>query len=352
MKLLVINCGSTSMKLGIFEDETQIAGSSLPLHRARTLEEGLDERRRIVEDFLLRSGAAMEQFDCIVARGGCFYPVEGGAYELDEGLAGDLKATLKNNVGNFSGILAYQLARQAGIPAYIYDAVCVDELMPVARCSGVKGVPRYSRTHTLNTRAVAREAAAERGRDYRQMNIVTAHLGGGCSVNIFAKGRIVDLVTSEEGSFSAERCGGLPGDLVLEIARAQGLEELERLFHGTGGLVSYFGTPDAQEVLRRIDAGDREAALIFEAMAYQISKSICSMAAAVDGQVDLIVLTGGMMRARQLPEWISRRVGFLAPVAVKPGEHEMSALAAGALAVLRGKETAKRYQPHTLRACT
>lgn len=297
-----------------------------------------------VQTFLNDCGITPQELGCIACRGGAFYPVQGGAYVLDDALVEALKETYTLNPDNCSGILGYTLAQDLSIPAYIYDAVTVDELKPIARYSGVRGANRYSRTHTLNTRAMAIAAAEELGRDYRDMNIITAHLGGGVSVNVFEHGRISDLVTSEEGGFSAERCGGLAGDTVLELIRSRGLDATEALYHGQGGLVSYFGTNDALEVEEKIRNGDDEAALILEAMAYQVAKSIGSMAVAVAGKVDLIVLTGGMMHSRSLSGWITERVRFLAPVVVKAGEMEMSALASGALRAMMGNEEAKHFR--------
>lgn len=345
MQILAINCGATSTKIGVFEDMQQIMSESFQ-HEAKAdfdAETDLAERESVVGKFLGEHGYAEKDFDCIVARGGCFYPVQGGAYKLDENLVCALMETA-HHAANLSGVLAYRMAQKAGIPSYIYDAVCVDELTPVARISGIKSVERYSRTHTLNTRAMARAAAEERGLDYRDLNIITAHLGGGTSVNIFEKGRLSDLVTSEEGGFSTERCGGLQGDSIVEIVKNEGLDRLRKYFHGQGGLVSYFGTNSAKEIDERIDNGDEEAALVFEAMAYQVAKSIASLSAVVKGKVDLIVLTGGVIYSSRFAEWIKDRVEFIAPVAIMPGEKELVSLARGALEVLAGNEEAKTYK--------
>lgn len=347
MLILVINCGSTSTKLAVYRNNDEICRCNLPAEKMSEMQEKVKSLKAKIDEFLHENDVKMKEITAIVARGGCFYPIEGGAYAIDENLVHALYETSENNSGNLSGIIAYRIAKDAGIPAYIFDAVCVDEMIPIARLSGVKEVPRYSRTHTLNTRAMAREAAAERGLDYKNLNIITAHLGGGCSVNIFSKGRIVDLVTSEEGGFSAERCGGLQGDTVIELILKYGVEYVEKLFHGNGGLNSYFGHTDAKKIEEAIRNGDKEAEMVFEAMAYQIAKSICSLAATVEGKVDMIVLTGGMMHSKFLSEQIKKRVSFLANVVVKPGERELSALAAGAIEVLQGKTEVKKYIPHS-----
>lgn len=346
MLILVINCGSTSTKLAVYEDHTEKCRCTYSAERSEEMQQKIKQQTEAVDTFLKENHINTKDLTAVVARGGCFYPVEGGAYLLDADLAHDLYVTSETNAGNMSGILAYRISQNIGIPAYIYDAVCVDEMMPVAKLSGVRGVERYSRTHTLNTRAMAREAAIERGTDYRKLNIITAHLGGGCSVNIFVKGRIVDLVTSEEGGFSAERCGGMQGDTVIDLVHKYGIEYVENLFHGNGGLKSYFGHTDAVKITEQIENGDQDAKLVFDAMAYQVAKSICSMAAVVEGKVDFIILTGGLMHSSLLSEMISKRVSFLADVVVKPGERELSALAAGAVEVLRGEAEAKKYTAH------
>lgn len=351
MLILAINCGSTSTKIALFEDEQQIAVESQNLNSAQiaamnSFDAAVQVRGPSVETFLQKHGVRISDLDCVVARGGVPGPVESGAYIINDALLAALKQNGEDggavHHGNVSGVLAYRIASKAGIPAYIYDAVSVDELWPLARYSGIKDIPRYSRTHTLNTRAMAMEAAAERGRDYRELNIITAHLGGGNSVNIFCKGKLIDLVTSEEGGFSAERCGGLAGDTVLALVREKGIDTVSGYFHGNGGLVSYFGSNSALDAGRRADAGDKEAGNILDALAYQTSKCIASMAAVVKGDVDLIVLTGGILNSQRIADFIRSHVQFIAPVVVKPGEREMIALAKGALRVMRGEEMAKQ----------
>ena len=351
VKILVINCGSTSTKLAIFDGETMVYQDTerLPALLAKSMREdpetNLEHRKEGIRKFLENSGLDSSEISGVAARGGAFYPVRGGAYMLDDALEQALWETMDTNPDNCSGILGKWIAEELGVPAVIYDAVTVDELIPVARYSGAKGYDRYSRTHTLNTRAMAIEAASEEGLDYREMNIITAHLGGGVSVNIFRKGRIVDVVTSEEGGFSAERCGGLQGDTILEILREKGVDYLEALMHGSGGLISYFGTNDAKEIQDEISKTDPDAVMVLEAMGYQVAKAIGSMAAVVEGNVDLIVLTGGMLYSDLIAESIRKRVQFIAPVKVKPGEKEMFALAQGAIRVLENKEEARRFPP-------
>lgn len=350
MLILVINCGSTSTKIALFEEDRQLAVKSIHLsaeqiRSAGSFEDAVSARMACVDEFLAEQGIRAQELDCVAARGGVPCPLQSGAYRINDALLGALKsAGVQNgaiNHGNISGVLAYRIAEQAGIPAYIYDAVSVDELWPVARYSGIREYPRYSRTHTLNTRAMAMEAAADLGRDYREMNIITAHLGGGNSVNIFRHGVLVDLVTGEEGGFSAERCGGLPADLVFQLIGERGVDSASACFHGKGGLVSYCGTNSAQEVEQRALNGDEEAGQILDALAYQTAKCIASMAAVVSGKVDLIVLTGGMLHSKRIADYITSHVRFIAPVSIKPGEREMLALARGALRVLRGEEQAK-----------
>ncbi len=349
MLILAINCGSTSTKIALFEDRKERAVRSMALTREeleqiRTFDDDVVLRRRSVQDFLDEQNITAGDLACVVARGGVPGPVRSGAYVINRNLMDALKEYGEVNGGinhgNVSGVLANWLAEKAGIPAYIYDAVSVDELADLARYSGIDGHPRYSRTHTLNTRAMAIEAANDLGKDYREMNIITAHLGGGNSVNIYEHGILSDLVTSEEGGFSAERCGGLPGELILELVKSEGFDKVSGYFHGKGGLVSYCGTNSAKDIEENADAGDAGAAKVLEAMAYQTAKCIGSMAPVVKGKVDLIVLTGGMLYSQRIAKGISDRVAYLAPVVVKPGEREMDALVNGAYRVMTGQEKA------------
>ncbi len=350
---LIINPGSTSTKLAVFKNlqpvhEETLRHSSENLGRFRRISEQFPYRYELVRQALPGSGRKPEQFTAIVGRGGLLKPVQSGTYLVNEKMLRDLKAEKRgSHASNLGGLIAHALAVELGIPAYIVDPVCVDEMEPLARISGMPENPRESLFHALNQKAVARKAAEDMGQEYSQVNLIVAHLGGGISVGAHARGRVIDVnnAVAGEGPFSPERSGGVPVRKLVEMCFSSrfGREEILNKLVGRGGLVAYLQTNDAAEVEGRIAKGDKQAGLIYEAMAYQIAKEIGACSAVLQGRVDAIIITGGLARSRMLVNWIEERVGFLAPVKVYPGEDEMAALAAGGLRVLRGLEAAKIY---------
>jgi butyrate kinase len=263
------------------------------------------------------------------------------------------RETERMHASNLGALLAHDIADRIGAPAFIVDPVCVDELDDVARVSGLPEIERKSLSHALNVKFVARRAARDLGRCYSEVNLVVAHLGGGISVTAHRLGCMVDVNQALDGTgpFAPERSGGLPvGDVVRMCfgVRPYGSVHLsyEQMFSklaGRGGLVAHLGTNSAVEVERRIGAGDQHARLVYEAMAYQISKEIGSMATVLCGKVDAVVITGGVARSEMLIGWIREYVSWIAPFLVYPGEDEMLALALGTLRVLRGDEEARNY---------
>lgn len=350
MKALVINPGSTSTKVAVFEEtgplcEQSLVHSGEELARYDSINAQLGMRTEAVRRFLREAGIAPRALDVIVARGGILPPVRHGAYVVDDHLTDTLlHRPVQQHASNVAAGIAQAISREGGgVPAYIYDSIAVDEMIPEARLSGVKGSDRRSFSHALNTRAVARVVAAREGFDLFEENVIVAHLGGGFSMNIQAKGELIDVVSADEGPFSTERAGGLPIYNASEIARAEGADRLYAYEIGGGGLMSYLGTNDAIEVERRIEAGDEEARLVYDAMAYQIAKSIAGLATVVCGEVRAIILTGGLAHSARLTATIRQRVGFIAPVYVYPGEREMIALAEGGFRLLRGEEKARTF---------
>ena len=347
-RILVINTGSTSTKLAVFEEEQKctvtlehsaqsLAGFASPL-------EQLEMRTRMVTDFLNQNGFAIENFDAVAARGGSFAVFSAGAYFVDQSMI-DAIHTAKVTPGAawLACLIAHRLVEHTEIPAYIYDAVSVDEMDEIAHISGLPEIPRRAAAHTLNSKAVARMVAEQLGSRYEEMNFVVAHLGGGISTTAHCRGRIVDLVADDEGTFSPERAGNLPCSLLVDLCYcgAYTYPQMKKLMRGKGGLVGYLGTNDCTEVERRIAAGDTQAAMVYRAMAYQVSKDIAAMSAALSFEVDRVLLTGGIAYSKYLTDLICRRVAGIAPIEVVPGSFEMMALAAGILRVLRGEETAK-----------
>lgn len=350
---LIINPGSTSTKIAVFQDLRPFYVEQLQ-HRKEDLApfagviEQLFYRRRLVSDALARSGVEPERLDAIVGRGGLLKPIPGGVYLVNEEMLRDLRAEARgSHASNLGGLIAHSIAAELGLPAYIVDPVCIDEKEPVARISGMPENPRRSIFHALNQKAVARKAAESLNRAYTEVNLIVAHLGGGISVGAHKQGRVVDVndALAGEGPFTPERSGGVPVGALLEMCYSgrYSKEELKGKIVGQGGLAAYLGTIDALVVERRIEAGDREAELIYQALAYQVAKEIGACSTVLKGAVDAIVLTGGLAHSQMLVQWITDRVAFLAPVRVYPGEEELEALAAGGLRVLSGQERAREY---------
>jgi len=355
-KLLVINPGSTSTKIAIFEDEHLILEQVL-----RHSGQELAKYERVVDQFEFRKEAVMKaletagiqvaELSAVVGRGGVIRPIPGGTYRVNETMLADLRdISLGEHASDLGGLLAHDIAKESGIPAFIVDPVVVDELNEVARLSGSPLMQRKSIFHALNQKAIARRAAQDLGKEYEDANLVVAHLGGGISVGAHLRGRVVDVnnALDGEGPFSPERSGGLPALALAKLCLSGQYTEAEvrRLIVGRGGLMAYLGTNDAREVVRRIEQGDEQARLVYEAMSYQIAKEIGSAATVLRGIVDAIVLTGGLAYDQTyLVEWIRQRVQYIAPVLVYPGEDELLALAEGALRVLNGQEVAREYRP-------
>ncbi len=360
-RVLVINPGSTSTKVALFEDERPVVADSI-----RHLAEEIAPFPRIADQYpfrletvrrwLAEQAIALEAVDAVVGRGGLLRPIPSGTYVVDECMLADLRAPKeREHASNLGAILAHDLAGRVGVPAFIVDPVCVDEFAPVARISGLPEIERRSLSHALNLKATARRAARDLGRTYDQLSLVVVHLGGGISVTAHDRGRMVDVNQALDGTgpFSPERSGGLPVGDVVRICYAvppyAGLQltydQMFRKIAGQGGLVAHLGTNSAVEVERRIAEGDAHARLIYEAMAYQIAKEIGAMATVLAGEVDAIVITGGLAHSDMLVDWVEQRVAWIAPVMRYPGEDEMLALAQGALRVLQGKETARPYGP-------
>lgn len=352
MKILVINPGSTSTKVAIFEDENQVdlkvlRHSPEELSKFKTLWEQFDFRLKIILEFLNENGLRPTDFSAVVGIGGLLRPVKGGTYLVNEKMLEDARNNFQGeHPSNLGCALAYEIAKIGNVEAFTVDPVSVDEFEPLARYSGHPLIQRRSLSHALNIHATARLASEKIGKRYEEANFVVAHLGGGISVCPVKGGKIIDANdASSDGPFSPERTGGLPLQpfITLCFSGKYTEQEIRKLVMGKGGLVAYLGTNDASEIERRIKEGDAYAREVYEAMAYQIAKEIGAMATVLKGDVDAVVLTGGLANSKMLVDWITERVSFIAPVLVFPGEDEMRALAMGALRVLRGEEKAKEY---------
>ncbi|AQS59234.1 butyrate kinase [Desulforamulus ferrireducens] len=353
MLILAINPGSTSTKVAVYHNEDCLWKEVInhPDQDIRNFAKITDQypyRLATILSVLQQKGYQLEQFNAIVGRGGLLNPIPGGTYLVDEYLVNQsYNAPGGEHASNLGAILAYHLAKSVNIPSYIVDPVAVDEMAPVARLSGLPELPRRSRSHALNAKAVARKVARKLGKAYEDVNLIIAHLGGGISVTPHHRGRMIDVNDANcEGPFSPERSGTLPTADLIKLCYSGKYTEQEMLTKvlKEAGLYAYLGTKDVREIEKRMSEGDTEAKLALEAMCYQVAKEIGAMSTALFGIVDGIVLTGGLAHSSFITTEISRRVSFIAPVTVVPGEEEMEALALGALRVLRKVEEAKTYR--------
>jgi len=351
--IFVINPGSTSTKIALYKDRTETFHESLThsadeLAAFPTILSQFDMRQQAILAFMNKNNILLSSIDAFVGRGGLLRPISSGTFAVDEEMVRDLRsASYGEHASNLGGILAYALSTQVKKPAFIVDPVVVDELDELARLSGHPELPRRSIFHALNHKAMARRAAERLQKKYAEVNLIVVHLGGGISVASHQKGRVVDVnnALDGDGPFSPERSGSLPaGDLVrMCFSGKYDRAMILKMITGKGGMVAYLGTNDMRQVKNRIKSGDERADTVFRAMAYQISKEIAAHGAVLKGDVDAIVITGGIASDTQFVEWISERCAFLAPVMVIPGESEMEALAFGVLRVLLHQEEAKKY---------
>lgn len=353
MKVLALNPGSTSTKVALFEDgreiwnETQRYDTDV-LKEFGSIPDQMEFRLAEIEKSLAAHDTSPADLSAVVGRGGLLKPIESGTYEVNDAMLADLRTCRWGaHASNLGALLALRLAEAGGGRAFIVDPVVVDEMDPLARYSGLPEIGRRSIFHALNQKAVARRAAAELEKPYEECRMIVAHMGGGISVGAHDRGRVVDVnnALDGDGPFSPERAGSLPaGGLVrLAFSGKYDLPRMQKMLTGQGGLVAHLGTNDLREVQRRKSQGDERAALVFKALAYQISKEIGACAAVLEGEVDVIVLTGGLAHSEEFTPLIRDRISFIAPVIVYPGEDEMKALADGAYRILSGEEEPKVY---------
>ncbi|HNZ82329.1 MAG TPA: butyrate kinase [Sedimentibacter sp.] len=350
-KIFVVNTGSTSTKIALYEDDKEVFVKSLShpdelISKYDDVQDQLHMRLEFVRSYLEEKKFDVKDLSCVVARGGMLLPVKSGAYAVNELMLDRVEnRPVMEHASNLAAPIAYDIAREAGVPSYIYDSVMTDEFPDIARISGMPDIPRNSTSHVLNTRAMAIKYAKSIGKKYEDLNIIVAHLGGGISINIHHKGQIVDLLSDDEGPFSPERAGRVPCRDLINLCYSGKFDKktMQRKLRGNGGLKAYLNTIDARQVETMIQEGNEYAKLIYEAMAYQIAKGIGDLATVVEGKVDAIILTGGIAYSKMLTSWIKNRVSFISHVEIMPGENEMEALAYGALRVMRGEEKAREY---------
>lgn len=351
--ILVINPGSTSTKVALFRKGESIKQKNLnhpndELEEFEKITHQYDYRKAIILQWLQEEDISLDSLIAVVGRGGLLKSMPGGTYKVTDAMVEDLKIGVQGeHASNLGGIIAKSIADDQKIPSFIVDPVAVDEFEDVARISGIPELPRKSLVHALNINAVARRTAVDLGKTIEEANLVIAHLGGGISIAPLKKGKIVDVNNAnEQGPFSPERAGGLPtGDIIkMSFSGKYTQAELKKKTVGKAGLVGYLGTNDAREVEKMITQGDKNADFIYDAMAYQIAKEIGAMSTVLKGRVDAIVITGGLAYSKLLCDRIGKRIKFIAPLMIYPGEDEMLALAEGAMRILNGEEKPKIYE--------
>ena len=354
VKTLVINPGSTSTKIGIFEDETLLFDETLrhsteEIARYDSIIDQKNFRRDIILDFLKSKDFDVNSLDMVVGRGGMLKPIPGGTYAVNDALVHDLELGVSGqHASNLGGILAREIADSIGKPSYIVDPVVVDELCDEARISGVPELPRISIFHALNQKAVAKRYAAENGKDYNDLNLIVVHMGGGVSVGAHSQGKVIDVFNAldGDGAFSPERAGSVPSGALIKMCFSGKYTEKEvyKKIVGAGGFNALLGTNDMREVEKMVQDGNREADLFRRAFIFQVAKDIGSMACVLSGKIDQIIITGGIAYDKEVVAGLKEHCGFLAPVTVYPGEDELLALVQGGLRVINGAEKAAEYK--------
>lgn len=357
--ILTINPGSTSTKIGVFEDtkllfEKTLRHSAEEIGQYNRIIEQYDFRKNVIVDALKEENFDINSLDCIVGRGGLLKAIPSGVFAIDEQMLADLRDEASTeHASNLAAPIAYEIASKLNIPSFIVDPVVVDEFEPLARISGMPEIERISTFHALNQKAVAKRYAKENNLNYNELNLVVAHLGGGISVGAHKLGKVIDVnnALDGDGPMSPERSGQVPVGPLYHMAFSgkYTLAEMKKKNYGRGGCVAYLGTNDGREITKRIAEGDDYARLIWEALSYQVAKEIGSCATVLKGKVDAVILTGGLAYDKTLIEWIKERTSFIAPIEVYPGEDELQALCEGGLRVLNGEEQALSYKDESTR---
>ncbi len=353
IKSLIINPGSTSTKIGVFEDETLLFEETLrhsteEIAQYASIVDQKDFRKQIILDLLEKKNFDIKSLQVVVGRGGMLKPIPGGTYAVSDDLLEDLKIGVQGqHASNLGGILAREIADSIGVPSYIVDPVVVDELIPISRYSGVPELPRTSVFHALNQKAVAKRYAREQGKAYDSLNLIVVHMGGGVSVGAHEKGRVIDVFNAldGDGAFSPERAGAVPSGALIKMCFSGKYTEKEvyKKILGNGGFNAYVGTNDMRDVEKMVNDGDKKAEEVREAFILQVAKDIGSMACVLKGKVDQILITGGIAYDKTVVSGLKERAGFIAPITVYPGEDELLALVQGALRVMNGEEEVMTY---------
>ncbi|KPU44892.1 butyrate kinase 2 [Oxobacter pfennigii] len=349
MKILAINPGGTSMRVTMYDDLKEVWNEHIVLDEDfiksyPVIKDQFEGRLNAIINLLKEKGEDLNDVAAIAARGGNLLGIEAGAYEVTEEMLQRLKEADIDHASNLGAPLAYSIGNLLGIKSYIYDAVTADELNDVSRITGINEIRRRGRAHNLNMRAMAIETAKIIGKDYNKANILIAHLGSGFSFAIHSNGRIIDVISDDEGAFSPERAGFIPPyrliDLIFEHKYTK--NEIMTVLTRSGGLMSLMGSTDFLKLEKAFDSGDEWSNIVYEAMALNVAKSIGKLSVVVSGKVDAITLTGTIAYSQKFTGKIKDRVEFIAPVHVLAGEHEMVSLAGGIYRVINGEENARK----------
>lgn len=349
--ILVINPGATSTKVALFEGEKELVSESLEhsaeeLKQYKEINDQLEMREKAVYDFLERNGYKCSDLNGVAARGGCVAELETGAYVVDDHFTELARDTINPHASNLAILIANDIRKEYGVPAYAYDLVCgTGKPQEMFTLSGAPLISRPFLTHVLNSRAVAFEQAKRDNTTIYDQTYIVCHLGGGCSTNLIHKGTIIDLFGDDENCFTPERSGDVPCRKLVRLCFSGKYteKEVQKMLKGNGGLKGYLGTTDMRDVLKMIDEGDEFAKVVFDAMVLQLAKNIGAISTVVCGEVDKIIITGGIAYNQRFVDEVIKRVKYIAPVVVIPGAFEMEALAGGIDRVLKGEEEARVY---------
>ncbi len=354
--ILAIDPGSTSTKAALYHNEQPLFELVIN-HTAEELScydsvvDQFEWRQDLVIYHLNQEGFDISQLSAVIGRGGIIKPVKGGVYEINDALWHDTKHADLEHACNLGALIARAIADQVGVRSFIADPVVMDEMEAVARISGLPESPRRSLFHALNTRATARIHAAEQGQKVEDLNLILAHMGGGVTVSLHSKGRVVDTFCGMggDGAFSPERAGRISSSVLIDMCFSGEYtpKEVMRKITGAGGFVAHLGTHSVIEIMKRVEAGDEHAKLIVDAFCYNVAKDIGALATSACGKVDGVILTGGIAHSKYITSEIERRCKFIAPVYLFPGENELQSLAFNALLALRGDVEVQEYGANT-----
>lgn len=351
--ILVINPGSTSTKIAVYTQENKkilfeenVVHDEEKILSFPNVASQRNYRKEMVLSMLKEDGYDLANLSAVVGRGGMVYELEGGGYSVNQKLCNRMASPeIPQHASSLGALLAHMIAEPLGIPAFIYDSTMGCDILDIVKITGMAEIEKYGATHLLNSRAQGIKYAKSIGKDYRQLQFIVCHMGGGITANAWRDGKVIDTASYDDGPMAPERSGGVPLLLFKKLCfdGKHTEKDMEDLISGKGGLYSYLGTKDCLEVEKLIEQGDDYASLVYEAMAFQIAKSIAGLSCILKGKVDVIILTGGIARSKLLTDMIAEYCGHIGKIEVMAGEEEMEALASGALRMLKGEEEAKTY---------